>query len=169
MSSYIQAPYGFRKVSDPIQFSVPKNFEENQYLNRIGYLSNKDDPVVKNSVLEAVKLSLEKHLQIQFSVPKNFEENQYLNRIGYLSNKDDPVVKNSVLEAVKLSLEKHLQILLVSLFGMMFSKTQMKQSKTKQNKMLLILVKILILRSYLQFQRLELNYMKKLETHFQDH
>ena len=55
MSSYIQVPYGFRKVSDPIQFSVPKIFEENQYLNRIGYLSNKDDPVVKNSVLDAVK------------------------------------------------------------------------------------------------------------------
>ena len=55
MSSYIQVPYGFCKVSDPIQFSVPKIFEENQYLNRIGYLSNKDDPVVKNSVLDTVK------------------------------------------------------------------------------------------------------------------
>ena len=47
MSSYIQVPYGFRKVSNPIQFSVPKIFEENQYLSRIGYISNKDDPVVK--------------------------------------------------------------------------------------------------------------------------
>ena len=55
MSSYIQIPYGFRKVSEPIQFSVPKNYEENQYLNRVGYLSNKDDPTVKNSVLDAVK------------------------------------------------------------------------------------------------------------------
>ena len=55
MSSYIQIPYGFRKVSEPIQFSVPKNYEENQYLNRVGYLSNKDDPAVKNSVLDAVK------------------------------------------------------------------------------------------------------------------
>ena len=54
MSSYIQVPYGFRKVSNPIQFSVPKIFEENQYLNRIGYISNKDDPV-ENSVLDAVK------------------------------------------------------------------------------------------------------------------
>ena len=55
MSSYIQIPYGFHKVSNPIQFSVPKNFEENQYLNRIGYISNKDDPAVKNNILEAVK------------------------------------------------------------------------------------------------------------------
>ena len=55
MSSYIQIPYGFRKVSNPIQFSVPKNFEENQYLNRIGYISNKDDPAVKNNILDGVK------------------------------------------------------------------------------------------------------------------
>ena len=55
MSSYIQIPYGFRKVSEPIQFSVPKNYEENQYLNKVGYLSNKDDPAVKNSLLDAVK------------------------------------------------------------------------------------------------------------------
>ena len=54
-SSYIQIPYAFRKVSDQIQFSVPKNFEETQYLNRIGYLSNKHDPIVKNNVLNAVK------------------------------------------------------------------------------------------------------------------
>ena len=55
MSSYIQIPYGFRKVSNRIQFSVPKIFEKNQYLNRIGYISNKDDPAVKNNILDAVK------------------------------------------------------------------------------------------------------------------
>ena len=55
MSSSIQIPYGFHKVSEPIHFSMPKNYEENQYLNRIGYLYNKDDPAVKNSVLDAVK------------------------------------------------------------------------------------------------------------------
>ena len=55
MSSYIQIPYDFRKVSEPIQFSVPKNIEASQYLDKIGYLSNKEDPAVKNSVLDAVK------------------------------------------------------------------------------------------------------------------
>ena len=55
MSSYIQVPYGLHKVSNAIQFSLPKNFEENQYLSRIGYISNKDDPVVKNNILDAVK------------------------------------------------------------------------------------------------------------------
>ena len=55
MSSYIQIPYGFRKVSDPIQFSIPKNLTENQYLNRIGYISNNNDPTIKNNILDAVK------------------------------------------------------------------------------------------------------------------
>ena len=55
MSSYIQVPYGYRKVSNPIQFLSPKNVEENQYLNRIGYITNKDDPVVKKNILDAVK------------------------------------------------------------------------------------------------------------------
>ena len=55
MSSYIQVPYGYRKVSNPTQFLSPKNVEENQYLNRIGYITNKDNPVVKNNILDAVK------------------------------------------------------------------------------------------------------------------
>ena len=55
MSSYIQLPYGFRKKSEPKQFALPKNYAETQYLNRIGYISNKDDPVVKNKLLDTVK------------------------------------------------------------------------------------------------------------------
>ena len=55
MSSYIQLPYGFRKKSEPIQFNLPKNYAETQYLNRIGYVSDKDDPAVKNKLLDAVK------------------------------------------------------------------------------------------------------------------
>ena len=55
MSSYIQILYGFRKVSDQIQFSTSKNLAENQYLNKIGYISNEDDPTVKNNILDAAK------------------------------------------------------------------------------------------------------------------
>ena len=55
MSSYIQLPYGFRKASEPIHFTLPKNYKESQYLNRVGYLSNKDDLAVKNNLLDAVK------------------------------------------------------------------------------------------------------------------
>ena len=55
MASYIQVPYGYRHVSNPIQFLSPKNNEENHYFNRIGYISNKDDPVVKNDTLNAIK------------------------------------------------------------------------------------------------------------------
>ena len=55
MSSYIQLPYGFRKKSEPIQFTLPKNYVETQYLNGIDYISDKDYPAVKNKLLDAVK------------------------------------------------------------------------------------------------------------------
>ena len=55
MTSYIQVPYGYCKVSDPIQFVSPKNNFENKLFNRIGYISNKDDPVVKNNILNAIR------------------------------------------------------------------------------------------------------------------
>ena len=55
MTSYIQVPYGYRKVSNPIQFVSPKNNYENKLLDRIGYISNKDDPVVKNNILNAIR------------------------------------------------------------------------------------------------------------------
>ena len=55
MTSYIQVPYGYRKVSDPIQFVFPKSNFENKLLDRIGYISNKDDPVVKNNILNAIR------------------------------------------------------------------------------------------------------------------
>ena len=55
MTSYIQVPYGYRKVSNPIQFVSPKNNFENKLLDRIGYISNKDDPVVKNNILNAIR------------------------------------------------------------------------------------------------------------------
>ena len=55
MTSYIQVPYGYRKVSEPIQFVSPKNNFENKLFDRIGYISNKDDPVVKNNILNAIR------------------------------------------------------------------------------------------------------------------
>ena len=55
MTSYIQVRYGYRKVSDPIQFVSPKNNFENKLFDRIGYISNKDDPIVKNNILNAIR------------------------------------------------------------------------------------------------------------------
>ena len=55
MASYIQEPYGYRHVSNPIQFVSPKSNEENPYLDRVGYISNRNDPVVENNVLNAIK------------------------------------------------------------------------------------------------------------------
>ena len=55
MTSYIQVRYGYRKVSDPIQFVSPKNNFENKLFDRIGYISNKDDPILKNNILNAIR------------------------------------------------------------------------------------------------------------------
>ena len=55
MSSYTQLPYGFRKKSEPIQFNLPKYYAESQYLNRLPYLSNKNDPDVDNKILNVIK------------------------------------------------------------------------------------------------------------------
>ena len=54
-SSYIQVPYGYRKVSKPIQFRTPKNNFENKLVDSLGFISNKNDPAVKNNLLNAVK------------------------------------------------------------------------------------------------------------------
>ena len=54
MSSYIQVPFGYRHVFKPHQFVSPKN-PETHYLDRIGYISNKEDPVVENNILDAIK------------------------------------------------------------------------------------------------------------------
>ena len=54
MSSYIQVPFGYRHVFKPNQFVSPKN-PETHYLDRIGYISNKEDPVVENNILDAIK------------------------------------------------------------------------------------------------------------------
>ena len=55
MSSYIQLLYGFRKKSEPIQLNLPKNYAESHYLNRLPYLSNKEQPDVDKKILDAVK------------------------------------------------------------------------------------------------------------------
>ena len=39
--SYIQLPYGLLKKSKQIQFNLPKNYEEYQYIKRLPYITNK--------------------------------------------------------------------------------------------------------------------------------
>ena len=54
-SSYIQVPFGYRKVSKPIQFRTAKNNFENKLFDYIDFISDKNDPVVKNNLLNAIK------------------------------------------------------------------------------------------------------------------
>ena len=77
MASYIQEPYGYRHVSKPIQFVSPKNNEENHYLDRVGYISNRNDPVVENNVLNAIKnrQDLQKYLLATSDFGNELQEN----------------------------------------------------------------------------------------------
>ena len=39
--SYIQLPYGLVNSNEQIQFNLPKNYEESQYIKRVLYITNK--------------------------------------------------------------------------------------------------------------------------------
>ena len=52
--SYIQLPYGLVKKSKQIQFNLPKNYEESQYIKRLPYISNKG-PGFNNKVLDLLR------------------------------------------------------------------------------------------------------------------
>ena len=52
--SYIQLPYGFVKNNKQIQFILPRNYEDSQYIKRLPYISNKG-PDVENNILNALK------------------------------------------------------------------------------------------------------------------
>ena len=82
MASYIQEPYGYRHVSNPIQFVSPKNNEENHYLDRVGYISNRNDPVVENNVLNAIKnrQDLQKYILATSDFGNELQENNQITR-----------------------------------------------------------------------------------------
>ena len=52
--SYIQLLYGFVKNNTQIQFNLPNNHEENQYIKRLPYITN-NGPAVENQILNVLK------------------------------------------------------------------------------------------------------------------
>ena len=52
--SYIQLPYALVKKRKQIQFNLPKNYEESQYIKRLPYISNKG-PDFNNKVLDLLR------------------------------------------------------------------------------------------------------------------
>ena len=52
--SYTQLPDAFVKNNKQIQFNLPRNYEDSQYIKRLPYISNKG-PDVENKVLNALK------------------------------------------------------------------------------------------------------------------
>ena len=49
--SYIQLLYGLVKKSEQIQFNLPKNYDESQYIKRLPYIANKG-PDFNNRIID---------------------------------------------------------------------------------------------------------------------
>ena len=52
--SYIQLPYRLVKKSKQIQFNLPANYEESQYIKRLPYITNKG-PDFNNKILDVLR------------------------------------------------------------------------------------------------------------------
>ena len=52
--SYIQLPYGLVNSNEQIQFNLPRNYEECQYIKRVLYITNKG-PAFENKILDILK------------------------------------------------------------------------------------------------------------------
>ena len=52
--SYIQLPYGLRRNEKQLQFNLPKNYEESQYIKRLPYIRDKG-PEFSNSIINIIK------------------------------------------------------------------------------------------------------------------
>ena len=76
MSSYIQIPFGYRKKSNPLQFTSPKFNYENKLLEEVGYIKNVDDPKIKNNLLNAIKSreDLQKYILANSDVGYDLQE-----------------------------------------------------------------------------------------------
>ena len=52
--SYIQLPYGLRRNEKQLQFNLPKNYEESQYIKRLPYIRDKGLEF-SNSIINIIK------------------------------------------------------------------------------------------------------------------
>ena len=52
--SYIQLPYGLKRNGKQLQFILPKNYEESQYITRLPYIRDKG-PEFSNSIINIIK------------------------------------------------------------------------------------------------------------------
>ena len=52
--SYIQLTYGLRRNEKQLQFNLPKNYEESQYIKRLPYIRDKG-PEFSNSIINIIK------------------------------------------------------------------------------------------------------------------
>ena len=94
--SYIQLPYALVKKRKQIQFNLPKNYEESQYIKRLPYISNKG-PDFNNKVLDLLRNweDLKKWLLAASDYGDELQED--LNAIvGYNENLNNAIVRHAL-------------------------------------------------------------------------
>ena len=52
--SYIQLPYGLLRNEKQLQFNLPKNYEESQYIKRLPYIRDKGSQF-DNSIINVIQ------------------------------------------------------------------------------------------------------------------
>ena len=94
--SYIQLPYDMRRNEKQLQFNLPKNYEESQYIKRLPYIRDKD-PEFSNSIINIIKNcdDLKKWLLATSDYDQELQED--LNAIvGYNEKFNNAIVRHAL-------------------------------------------------------------------------
>ena len=75
--SYIQSPCGIVNKEKQIKLNLPKNYSASQHVKRLPYLSNTNDPVLQNLIIDTLnnRANLQKYLLATTDYSKNIQEN----------------------------------------------------------------------------------------------
>ena len=94
--SYIKLPYGLVKKSKQIQFNLPKNYEESQYIKRLPYISNKG-PDSNNKVLDLLRSREDFKKWFLATGDYGHELHEDLNAtVGYNENFNNVIVRHAL-------------------------------------------------------------------------
>ena len=99
--SYIQLLYGIVNKEKQIKFNLPKNYSASQYIKRLPYLSNTNDPAFQNSIIDTLnnRADLQKYLLATSDYGKNIQEN--INSVVTDEKFNDVLVRRILDEKIK--------------------------------------------------------------------
>ena len=99
--SYIQLPYGVVNEEKQIKLNLPKNYSVSQYVNKLPYLSNTNNPAFQNLITDTLnnRAYLRKYLLATSDYGKNIQEN--INLVVTDGKFNDALVRHVLVEKNK--------------------------------------------------------------------